>query len=260
VDIFGHAGMELSLMSERVLTCSIQSPDQTEQPTGDEFDALNKDDDNGYDAELDADMFGGGPALGTDDAGLDVKMEDAEAGCASDALDERARPRSPSPCPPEAQAEKAEAKEEDAAAENSADDGGDDSQSVAGKTGATSSSGSVCKPDVSNKKVEKGICPGWEKKTCLGCCCGVTSLTLIEKASSSAHRLWGLSKFWGPFCAWCSKMARIRFGTMSMAQLAAYCNKPVAQHQVKMYSFSYVSLREEGRIQVSFCWLRFFVL
>jgi hypothetical protein len=88
-------------------------------------------------------------------------------------------------------------------------------------------------------------------KVCCGCDASVATLTFYEKSLGIKARLWFLKNFWGPLCAWCGRMARVRYGHLTLPAVYQFIQKPNAKAEFKNYSICYVSIRAEGRVQIT---------
>lgn len=78
---------------------------------------------------------------------------------------------------------------------------------------------------------------------------GPTSLELQEKGR---YRKWGRLHYHGPLCWWCLRMASVRYAWRNVPSFVKFlCAAPENQVEAALASVAYVSLREEGRAQVS---------
>lgn len=86
----------------------------------------------------------------------------------------------------------------------------------------------------------------------MGCREMVSTLTFWEQQQGIEARLWNQKQYWGHFCAWCVKMARIRFAWMSLPQLYDHVStSPQNADEFRHYTIAYISIRQEGRTQIS---------
>lgn len=97
-------------------------------------------------------------------------------------------------------------------------------------------------------------CPP-EGKVCEGCDSTVNDLTMLEKQQRCYTDL-GTTKTigggGGGLCAWCGRMARIRYAHRSAPSLSKMLTQdPIAKDRFKMLSLCYVPTRNEGRTQVT---------
>jgi len=88
-------------------------------------------------------------------------------------------------------------------------------------------------------------------KLCNGCDASVATLTFYEKAHGMTARLWPLKRFWGPLCCWCQKMARVRYAHLSSPAVNDFLTKSANKSEFKNYNICYVSIRQEGRTQIT---------
>lgn len=113
------------------------------------------------------------------------------------------------------------------------------------KTGASSTSQTEARPASSSADSDPA------KKVCSICACSALQLTVIEARAGEPHRQWGAKNLWGPFCGWCKKMLRIRFAWMKNPAVLKHIEDPSNLRHMALCSLAYVSLREEGRIQMT---------
>lgn len=99
---------------------------------------------------------------------------------------------------------------------------------------------------------KKGPEDGWENKMCE--CCGMTPQqpTSADTTDGAKVRKWGRPNFWGPFCWWCTRAAGVRYAWMNSVAFQRFLTSSPENHQEGMLvSWAYVSLREEGRTQIT---------
>lgn len=87
-------------------------------------------------------------------------------------------------------------------------------------------------------------------KECAGCDATALTLTAMETEAQMTSRTWALKNYWGRLCMWCWKCSRIRYGWMKVPQILQKLEEPAWKHQFKICALSFISLREEGRVQI----------
>lgn len=93
---------------------------------------------------------------------------------------------------------------------------------------------------------------GWESKACAVCGALTTEPSRLDISERRTHRKWGLKQFWGDVCWWCQRAQSIRYAHLSTAGFLKYIRESEENyHESAINSFAYMSLREEGRTQVS---------
>lgn len=94
--------------------------------------------------------------------------------------------------------------------------------------------------------------PNWEKKRCE--CCLMTPLepTQLDLSSGSRYRKWGRLAFHGPLCWWCVRMSAVRFAWLNIPGVIKFLHSSDENAQDgQLASLAYISLREEGRVQIT---------
>lgn len=88
-------------------------------------------------------------------------------------------------------------------------------------------------------------------KVCAGCDCPITTLTLMDTQSNQTYRSWALRNYWGALCAWCVKMAKIKHPLLKTPAVMRLIIDESQKVQFRLFCFAYVSLREEGKVQIT---------
>lgn len=74
----------------------------------------------------------------------------------------------------------------------------------------------------------------------------------MDLLKNSRHRTWGRLHYHGPLCWWCLRMAAVRYAWLNVPGFVKHvCASTDNQVEAALASLAYVSLREEGRAQVS---------
>lgn len=90
------------------------------------------------------------------------------------------------------------------------------------------------------------------KKICCGCDASALDLTAMDVEAGCELRQWALPHHWGSLCMWCHRMARVRFAFMRKSSITKWLNESSSNKlRFKLCSLAFVSLRAEGRIQLS---------
>ena len=101
---------------------------------------------------------------------------------------------------------------------------------------------------------EKNIIPSediLQTKFCKGCDASVYDLTVLEKQENKKLRAWFYKNYYADICMHCGKMSQIRYPDKNRVQYSKFLDLPDQQRENKMYSVCFISIRAEGRTQVT---------
>jgi hypothetical protein len=100
---------------------------------------------------------------------------------------------------------------------------------------------------------KKSKLPGWETKACDCCDCTPKQPTDTDRAEGRALRKWAVRNYYSRFCWWCVRASAVRYahfrGTSSALQKYISDN-PANKAEARIAAYAYVSLRDEGRVQI----------
>lgn len=88
-------------------------------------------------------------------------------------------------------------------------------------------------------------------KICDGCGKGALEPTKMDALEGFQNRQWALKHHWGPFCMWCARMQRVRFSWLKKTTLLKWLVQLGNRRQFRLSSIAFVSLREEGKVQLT---------
>lgn len=93
---------------------------------------------------------------------------------------------------------------------------------------------------------------GWETKRCQLCSHLTVDPSTMDKHEKRTTRKWGLKNFWGDYCWWCTRTISTRYAHLGNSAFSKWLNEsPDHIFEARASAFCYLSLREEGRTQVS---------
>lgn len=73
----------------------------------------------------------------------------------------------------------------------------------------------------------------------------------MDRHEKRSTRKWGLSNFWGDYCWWCTRTMATRYAHQSSGSFGRWLADADHLAEARASAFAYLSLREEGRTQVS---------
>ena len=106
-------------------------------------------------------------------------------------------------------------------------------------------------PALSGKKKGESNGPPPDGLACRACDLPATLPTTIDSAGGLRHRSWALSQWWGPFCSWCIKVKCLRWPWLNAKKLELHVDDQENKQEFKLYSWGFVSLREDGHVHIS---------
>ncbi len=97
----------------------------------------------------------------------------------------------------------------------------------------------------------------WATKTCECCSNSVSQPSVLDLKENREFRKWCQRYFWGPICWWCYRMMLTIYAHWSMQQFVRHLkSSEEALAEAKIQAFSYLTLREEGKVQIDIVMLR----